>query len=371
MLAPPPYPARPDPGFFWRFTETTSSFQKWLYFKTPEDTDRLRNFETDVEQNEKVTHSLHHFKQSLTSRAAQRKSASAPERLHLEFTAAEHEELSFTSEIDLVVETEDINDELHILTAVLDDQRKSVEQLEVFLHQARTKVEYVNYKDDNSNVVDYGCIDVQIHRITEMNELAERALSSLRHLIDLKQKQANFSEAISARELAEQTAKNTTLQIKQAEETTRQGKTLMVFTVVTIIFLPLSFLAAFFAINVDAFPWNENDKISLNYLLRYMLSIGFALAIPFVGLAFSIDEIGHGIVKVLSMGRAGREAGGAGHGLTALGKGWKPLRQFFAPGVITLAVLVTGLVMVLNNARNSAHLFLEKINFRAIYLSKI
>lgn len=68
----------------------------------------------------------------------------------------------------------------------------------------------------------------------------------------------------------------------------------MVFTVVTIIFvrgnsikrtdlwnrfvslpliphqLPLSFLAAFFAINVDAFPWDGNDKIPLNYLLRYM-----------------------------------------------------------------------------------------------------
>lgn len=59
----------------------------------------------------------------------------------------------------------------------------------------------------------------------------------LRHLIDLKQKQANFSEAISARELARQTAENTELQIKQAQETTRQGKTLMVFTVVTIIFV--------------------------------------------------------------------------------------------------------------------------------------
>lgn len=68
----------------------------------------------------------------------------------------------------------------------------------------------------------------------------------------------------------------------------------MVFTVVTIIFvrgtdiqqtdilmsfvsltltlyqLPLSFLAAFFAINVDVFPWDENDKIELNYLLKYM-----------------------------------------------------------------------------------------------------
>ncbi|KAK7705778.1 hypothetical protein SLS63_014072 [Diaporthe eres] len=239
--------------------------------QVPDDYQFFDFFENSISiVNEKVTHSLHQFKQSLASRAAQRKSASATERLHLEFTSAEHEELSFTSEIDLVVETEDIKDELHILKAVLDDQRKSMEQLEAFLHQARSKVEYVNYKDDNSNLVDYSCIDVQMHRITEMNELAERALSSLRHLIDLKQKQANFSEAISARELAEQTAKNTTLQIKQAEETTRQGKTLMVFTVVTIIFLPLSFLAAFFAINVDAFPWNENDKISLNYLLRYM-----------------------------------------------------------------------------------------------------
>ena len=51
------------------------------------------------------------------------------------------------------------------------------------------------------------------------------------------QKQANFSEAISARELARQTAENTELQIQQAQETTRQGKTLMVFTVVTIIFV--------------------------------------------------------------------------------------------------------------------------------------
>lgn len=116
----------------------------------------------------------------------------------------------------------------------------------------------------------------------------------MRYLIDLRQKQANFSEAISARELARQTAENTELQIKQAQETTRHGKTLMVFTVVTIISvrgtdkkqtdllvwfvslsltlyqLPLSFLAAFFAINVDVFPWNENDNIELNYLLKYM-----------------------------------------------------------------------------------------------------
>lgn len=132
-----------------------------------------------MKQNEKVTHSLHEFKRSLTARAAARKSASVHDRLHLELTAAEHEELSFTSEIDLVVEAEDIKDELHILKAVLDDQKQSMKQLEVFLQQARTKVEYVNYKEDNSTLVDYSCIDLQMHRITEMNELTERALSSV------------------------------------------------------------------------------------------------------------------------------------------------------------------------------------------------
>lgn len=172
-----------DYQFFDFFENSISIVVSFLRSNTPEGNDHLRNFGADVEQNEKVTHSLHQFKRSLTARAAERKSASDPERLHLGMTAAEQEELSFTSEIDLVVETEDIKDELHILRAVLDDQRKSMEQLEAFLHQARTKVEYVNYKDDNSSLVDYSCIDVQMHRITEMNELAERALSSVRYLV--------------------------------------------------------------------------------------------------------------------------------------------------------------------------------------------
>lgn len=153
-----------DYQFFDFFENSISIVVSLLCLKAP-DTDHLQILGADAGQNEKVTHSLHQFKRSLTARVA------------------EHEELSFTSEIDLVVETEDIKDELHILKAVLDDQRKSMEQLEAFLHQARTKVEHINYKDDSSNLVDYSCIDIQMHRITEMNELAERALSSVRHLI--------------------------------------------------------------------------------------------------------------------------------------------------------------------------------------------
>ena len=49
-------------------------------------------------------------------------------------------------------------------------------------------------------------------------------------LLDLKQKQANIQEARSARKMAEQSA-------KQAESAAKQGRTVMLFTVVTIIFV--------------------------------------------------------------------------------------------------------------------------------------
>lgn len=77
------------------------------------------------------------------------------------------------------------------------------------------------------------------------------------------------------------------------------------------------------------------------------MSIGFALAVPFIVLAFSIDEIGHGIVKVISMGKDGQKAGRAGRGESRFGKGWKLPERFFIPGVITLAALIIGVVLVL------------------------
>jgi len=72
--------------------------------------------------------------------------------------------------------------------------------------------------------------------------------------LDLKQKQANVSEAFSARKQAEYTsdqaksaaayakdqAEQARLARQQSEETARQGRTVMLFTVVTIIFVSAS-----------------------------------------------------------------------------------------------------------------------------------
>jgi Mg2+ and Co2+ transporter CorA len=45
----------------------------------------------------------------------------------------------------------------------------------------------------------------------------------------------------------------------------------MVFTIVTIVFLPMSFIAAVFAINIQEFP-KENGQMSLpwNYVAKFM-----------------------------------------------------------------------------------------------------
>jgi Mg2+ and Co2+ transporter CorA len=50
------------------------------------------------------------------------------------------------------------------------------------------------------------------------------------------------------------------------------GQTIMVFTIVTIIFLPISFIATVFEINVDEFPHDAagQQSLPLNYLAKWM-----------------------------------------------------------------------------------------------------
>lgn len=73
-----------------------------------------------------------------------------------------------------------------------------------------------------------------------------------------------------SRELADSTA-------QQAASTAKAGRILMVFTIVTVIFLPLSFLAAFFAINLGELPHNDQDEqqLSLAFLRSMLWALGW------------------------------------------------------------------------------------------------
>lgn len=213
--------------------------------------------------------------------------------------------LDIGQETDLLAETKDIRDELNMIAKVLDDQSQVLPDLEtaicdIYLGEQKSQQEVKKRFKDQLKI-----IDMHIKDIERMDKQAERIYDSITDMLDLKQKHANAFEARFARD--------------QAAGTARQSQTIMVFTIVTIVFLPLSFIASFFAINVSDFPRNgANGGLPLGYVSRYMFGIGFAVSIPLIVIALVLDDVGK-IVKVgrrwiAQRWRGRRGSGGGGRG---------------------------------------------------------
>lgn len=67
----------------------------------------------------------------------------------------------------------------------------------------------------------------------------------------------------------------------------------MVFTIVTVIFLPLSFIAAFFAIDITAFPHDAHGNLDmpLTYVSKYVFGVGLSIALLCVFIAISVGRL--------------------------------------------------------------------------------
>ncbi|KAJ2905503.1 Magnesium transport protein CorA [Zalerion maritima] len=127
-------------------------------------------------------------------------------------------------------------------------------------------------------------VDIQ-ERIFELETLLENAMNTSSHLKDLltlKQQQAGVIEAREA--------------CKQAAETVKQGRSIMLFTVITIVFLPLSFVATIFGMNALDF---EETVPSLHSELVYMFSISAGIiAVSFI-LAFSRSALNNSFTHLV------------------------------------------------------------------------
>jgi len=200
--------------------------------------------------------------------------------------------LNIGKEAKLLAEVKDIRDELNMLKRVCEQQNRVLpEAKDAFETIIGTEAEDGNTsrrKKVHKRFEQYQrTIRDSIEDIERMDKQAERIYSSIRDLLDLKQKHANAFEAQYAR--------------VQATETARQGLTIMVFTVVTVIFLPLSFIAAFFAINISEFPHLDGDlDMSLGYVCRYVFGIGLGIAGISVLAALSVGTIASGWKKMWS-----------------------------------------------------------------------
>jgi hypothetical protein len=144
-------------------------------------------------------------------------------------------------------------------------------------------------------------IDLSIMDLTRMDKQAESVNTNLTQVLDLKQKHANALEARFQRD--------------QAQDTARQGQTIMIFTLVTIIFLPMSFIASFFAINIADFPHNfsnGNSGLPLGYVAKYLFGIGFAVSIPLVAIAFVYTNLEGWVRTARGKLRLGKKRGARG-----------------------------------------------------------
>lgn len=191
--------------------------------------------------------------------------------------------LDIGQETDLLAETKDIRDELNMISKVLDDQTSVLpDLLDCILDIYQSSNPRISQSDVKKRARDQlKTIEMHLKDIERMDKQAIRIYESITDMLDLKQKHANAFEARFARD--------------SAVGTQRQSQTIMVFTIVTIVFLPLSFIAAFFAINVREFPRDQssgNTSLPLAYVSKYMFGIGFAVTIPLIVVALSLNDIG-------------------------------------------------------------------------------
>ncbi|ORY12883.1 hypothetical protein BCR34DRAFT_286855 [Clohesyomyces aquaticus] len=165
-------------------------------------------------------------------------------------------------------------------------------------------------------------LDASINDVQGMVERANRAYKALNFLVDLKFRHNNVIDSKRSLELSTETA-NLTAQIKSSEEKSaalterirestdatqrsaresaylaqkadKEGRTVMVFTVVTIIFLPLSFMATMFQLNIRQYKRVEVDNnayLDLGYVSSIMFPISTVVSAVLIWVAFKAEYI--------------------------------------------------------------------------------
>jgi len=113
---------------------------------------------------------------------------------------------------------------------------------------------------------------------------AHVACAEIQSQMDVKQKQANLSETRSSR--------------YQAEDSARHGRIILLFTIVTIVFLPLSFLATWFGMNIRD---PDAGNLPLTQIAAIIFPISLVIALSALVFAFS-ERLRNLIMECLETG---------------------------------------------------------------------
>ncbi|KAH7382941.1 hypothetical protein BKA64DRAFT_683555 [Cadophora sp. MPI-SDFR-AT-0126] len=231
-------------------------------------------------------------------------------RDRIKTSATQNTLLNINPEGNLLKEVKDILDELHILTRLKIQQQIVAESfIKHIRHSLLPKLASPHYESSASHDFQLGISDdnlllgsgrsrdkrraeqdnakwtlnradnllegikSRIRELTTLEEAAKGTSAALKDLLTLKQQQSGIFEAREA--------------VKQATETLKQGRSIMLFTVVTIIFLPLSFISSIFGMNTKEF---NDGLMNLREQFYYMFPISIAIICTSFIMAFSSSE---------------------------------------------------------------------------------
>lgn len=181
-----------------------------------------------------------------------------------DFVEKPDEELGVSHDLKLYQKACDIQDELQMLRHLFREQHIVIQQFITDIGQLSSAIEGVNATNTAT---------LALKRLEEFDAEAEKCCNSSRStksyilvLLDLKQKASGLNVALS---------------------TADQGRTMMIFTVFTIVFLPLSFFAAIYGMNISEWSGVKTNP-NANTMLLYMVSIStvvisLALSVAFFG----------------------------------------------------------------------------------------
>lgn len=183
-------------------------------------------------------------------------------------------------ETALLAEIKDIRDELNIIAVILATQEATLEEFEWELENElrgdgpKRSAEVATAEIRKRGREQLRGLEMRQKDIARMDQQAQSLYMNLTDLLDLKQKHSNALEARFAGD--------------QAVIAAKQGQTVMVFTIVTIVFLPMSFIAAFFAINLQ--EWADG-RLTIPYVSKYMFGIGLGISIPLIATALAVTDL--------------------------------------------------------------------------------
>ncbi|KAJ9144718.1 hypothetical protein NKR23_g5813 [Pleurostoma richardsiae] len=179
---------------------------------------------------------------------------------------------SITDEIKLIYELKDIRDEIHLIRRVFEAQAEVLEKFTRIFWPGPSEAA----RQCRESYFEHCGTRALITRTIRLDENASRTLEGLDYLVQVKQAQSSLDEAEASRSL---------------------NNYIMVFTIVTILFTPLSFMTSLFAMPVNQFPHDGNSQLSYDsiWLVRRLFA-GEITSLVVVGLIIAFLWTPHGYI---------------------------------------------------------------------------